>query len=200
MIRRSPLTGALVLQVAVVAIALLLAWLFGLSPWQRLHWAPEVLAWSLLGTLPLAAMLLLFPLARWRWTREISHLVEQIILPLFKGAPVGSVALVAILAGIGEELLFRGVVQDGLSLMLGPAVALILASLLFGLAHAVTPTYFLIASLMGAYLGWLYLHTGNLLVPVIVHALYDWIAIHYYLHSRKKRRAGAGHEERGPDD
>ncbi len=186
MASRSPLAGALVLQVAVVALALTLAWLFGLSPWQRLHWSPEVLTWSVLATLPLAVLLLLFPLAGWKWTREISSMVEQIVLPLFERAPVGSVALVAALAGIGEELLFRGVFQDGLSLLFGPAIGLILASLLFGLAHAVTPAYFLIATLMGAYLGWLYLHGENLLVPIIVHALYDWIAIHFYLWNRKR--------------
>ncbi len=187
MLRRHPLAGALILQVAVVALALVLAWLFGLAPWHRLHWSGEILAWSLLATLPLVAMLLVFPLVRWNWVREISQLIEQLILPLFSNAPAGSVVLVAVLAGVGEEFLFRGVIQDGLAIHLGPVPGLILASLLFGLAHAVTPAYFLIASLMGAYLGWLYLHSGNLLLPIVVHALYDWIAIRFYLWSRERR-------------
>jgi len=191
MLRRSPLAGALAIQVAVVVVAIGLAWLFGLAPWQRLHWSAAALTWSVLATLPLVAMLLALPLARWHWTREISRLIEQFILPLFTRAPVGSVMLVAVLAGVGEELLFRGVIQDGLAIHFGPVIGLILASLLFGLAHAVTPAYFIIASFMGAYLGWLYLHTGNLLVPIIVHALYDWIAIRFYLWNRARRTPGS---------
>lgn len=178
---RHPLIGALVLQVAVIGLALLLALLFGLQPWQQWHWSLSVLGWSLLATLPLVLMLLVFPFLRWRWVRDISRLIEQLLAVLFKCAWPGSVVLVAMLAGVGEELLFRGVIQDGLSPPLGAFWALVVASLLFGLAHAVTPGYFIVASVMGAYLGWLYLLGGNLLIPVIVHALYDWIAIRFYL-------------------
>jgi len=188
----SRLTVALAFQVAVVVVAVGLAWLFGLAPWERLQWSAPALGWSVTATLPLLAMLLVFPVARWQWAREISRIVEQVVLPLFNRAPAGSVLLVALLAGVGEELLFRGVVQDGLAGLFGPVTGLILASLLFGLAHAVTPAYFIIASLLGAYLGWLYVHSGNLLIPIIVHALYDWIAIHFYLWNRKRgtRRSG----------
>jgi uncharacterized protein len=33
------------------------------------------------------------------------------------------------------------------------------------------------AALMGAYLGWLWLLTGNLLTPIIAHAVYDLAAL-----------------------
>ena len=108
--------------------------------------------------------------------------------------------LVSALAGIGEELLFRGVIQDGLNLHFSTAASLIIASLLFGLAHAVTPAYFIIASLMGLYLGWLYLHTGNLLIPIIVHGLYDWIAIRFYLWNRNRRSSDADKSIVEPSD
>ena len=53
-------------------------------------------------------------------------------------------------AGIGEELLFRGVVQALLERWLGPWIALGVASILFGLVHALTPTYALLAAFAGA--------------------------------------------------
>jgi membrane protease YdiL (CAAX protease family) len=59
---------------------------------------------------------------------------------------------------------------------------------LFGLLHLVTPTYAVLAALMGGYLGWLYVRTGNLLVAIIVHALYDFFALSYFV----KGRAGPG--------
>ena len=185
MLGRHPLVGALLLQGGVILLALGLAWLFGLSPWHNLEWSWPALFWSLVATVPLAAMLVVFPFIRSQWARDIRRLIEEFLVPLFLRAPAGSVVLVSILAGVGEELLFRGVIQDGLTEPLGVVFALVAAAVLFGLAHAVSLAYFVIATLMGLYLGWIYLQTGNLLIPIIVHALYDWIAIRYYLHRRR---------------
>jgi membrane protease YdiL (CAAX protease family) len=64
---------------------------------------------------------------------------------------------------------------------LGPWAALALVSVLFGLVHPITPAYAVLATLAGAYLGWAYLASGNLLVPVLAHALYDFTALVYLL-------------------
>jgi membrane protease YdiL (CAAX protease family) len=37
---------------------------------------------------------------------------------------------------------------------------------------------------MGAYLGWLYVGSGNLLVPILVHALYDFVALAFVVSDR----------------
>lgn len=76
---------------------------------------------------------------------------------------------ISVLAGFSEELLFRGFLQ--------PQTGIAAASLIFGALHAVTFGYFLLASAMGFYLGWLYQFSGNLLVPIAVHALYDIFAL-----------------------
>ena len=93
---------------------------------------------------------------------------------------------IALLAGVSEELLFRGAIQGGLESSLGTTFAWILASLLFGLAHPLSSTYFLLTTLMGAYLGGLYLVTGNLLVPMVAHAAYDYFALYAFF----RRRSG----------
>ena len=82
---------------------------------------------------------------------------------------------------VGEELLFRGVVQGELRRAVGPAGAVAGASLLFGLLHYVagagTPTqrlvYVAVAAMLGVVLGALYEYTGNLVVPVVVHGAYN---------------------------
>ena len=48
-------------------------------------------------------------------------------------------------AGVGEEMLFRGVLQASISSWLGCAWGLVLASLLFGLLHPISLTYMVIA-------------------------------------------------------
>ena len=88
------------------------------------------------------------------------------------------------LAGLGEELLFRGVIQSWLvsetNLWLGLAVT----SILFGLAHFISRTYAVYAAVVGAYLGWLFIAFDNLLVPILTHAAYDFFALVYLVRLR----------------
>ena len=67
----------------------------------------------------------------------------------------------------------------------GVWVGLAVASVLFGLAHAITVSYVLLAALMGLYLGWLWIATGNLLVPIMAHAGYDFLALVYLVKIRR---------------
>ena len=55
---------------------------------------------------------------------------------------------------------------------------LIGSNIIFGLVHAVTPLYAVLAALVGIYLGLSLDYGGdrNLLIPVIIHGLYDFLA------------------------
>jgi membrane protease YdiL (CAAX protease family) len=105
------------------------------------------------------------------------RLVEERMAPLFAGSTAAELALVAALAGLGEEALFRGVVQTALAARLPAWTAVAIAAAGFGLAHWLTPAYAVLAGIVGAYLGWAFLASGNLLVPIVAHALYDFIAL-----------------------
>ncbi|MEJ2688634.1 MAG: CPBP family intramembrane metalloprotease [Deltaproteobacteria bacterium] len=87
---------------------------------------------------------------------------------------------ISVLAGFSEELLFRGFLQ--------PLWGIVVASLIFGALHAATFGYFILATLMGFYLGGLLHYSGDLLVPISVHALYDVFALN--LLARIYRREG----------
>ena len=70
---------------------------------------------------------------------------------------------------------------------MGWGLALVLASVVFGAAHLLTWTYAIIAAFIGAYLGLLWIWTGNLLTPMITHAVYDFVALVYFCRVYRSR-------------
>src|SRR5439155_25435454 len=111
--------------------------------------------------------------------RNLREMTSAVILRMFGGASIMQLAAVAVVAGLGEELLFRGLVQTGLSHFFGLAVGITTASLLFGVCHWLNTTYAILAMLAGAYFGACLLATGNILTPVVAHAAYDFLALLY---------------------
>nr|WP_233265024.1 CPBP family intramembrane glutamic endopeptidase [Halomarina oriensis] len=92
------------------------------------------------------------------------------------------VPLSLVLVGPGEELFYRGVVQGWLRESFGPVGAVLTASVLFASIHvpglvgasatSVVATLAII-TFLAVYLGALYEYTGNLVVPALVHGLYN---------------------------
>lgn len=81
---------------------------------------------------------------------------------------------VSVFAGVFEEIAYRGYLMAYFGNWFGPWGALAASSILFGLAH----TYqgvggVLVTGLLGALFGWVYLETGSLLLPIILHAVLD---------------------------
>jgi membrane protease YdiL (CAAX protease family) len=160
-----------------VLVAVALGWLLQVAPFAALAWTWRGLAWGIVATAPLLLGLAwclrttLAPVAR------LVGVAEQRVAPLFAGSGPVALALVALFAGLGEESVFRGVIQPALATHLPMWAAIAATAVLFGLAHWVTPTYALLAGIVGAYLGWLLLVSGNLLVPIVAHAMYDLVAL-----------------------
>ncbi|MGO8797220.1 MAG: CPBP family intramembrane glutamic endopeptidase [Candidatus Sulfotelmatobacter sp.] len=86
-------------------------------------------------------------------------------------------AAVSVGAGISEELVFRGflIYYFGVYIpQLNPLEKVLLASLFFGLGHLYQGRTAIVSTgLMGLALAGLYLMTGSLLLPVLVHAALD---------------------------
>ena len=86
-------------------------------------------------------------------------------------------------------MLFRGVIQAAVAREIGGPhgiwVGLLIAAMLFGLLHSITPTYAFLAGLIGLYLGGLWVACDNLLVPITVHALYDFVVLVYLVKMRE---------------
>ncbi|MEE4331565.1 MAG: CPBP family intramembrane glutamic endopeptidase [Wenzhouxiangella sp.] len=179
---RPPSLGVmLTVELGLGILAVALALIFGLAPWQEWHLSGSAVLLGVLATLPMALSLLLLDRVEWPWLSELERLVERVLVPWFRNMSAWGLLLVALSAGVCEELLFRGVIQAWLDGIFGSVIAVVAGSLIFGLAHALNRAYFIVATVAGAYLGLLYLVTDNLLVPMLVHFLYDWFALRYYL-------------------
>ena len=107
-----------------------------------------------------------------RAVRAVRRVYRDMLKPLFSEIGMREVVVIALAAGVGEELLFRGALQ--------PEIGLIPASLVFGVLHTGgrgTLAFGCWVAVMGAALGWLAAATGGLLAPIVAHALYDAAAL-----------------------
>ena len=172
---------AALLELVLAALGLVLGAIAGVAPLSSLSWSLRDIGLGALATLPLLA---LFHVA-WRSPaailRKIRDELERFLPEMFAGTSAFGLAVVSLAAGVGEEVLFRGFAQAWFATMLGSCSGLVMASLLFGAAHPITAGYVVIATLMGAYLGALWLASGNLLVPIVTHALYDLVVLRILL-------------------
>lgn len=159
-------------------LALLLGWMTDVHPLSNLHFTSAAISWGILGTVPLFLLFLVFFQHPVGALYPIKRVLINVLGPLLDACRWHELLLLAALAGLSEELLFRGFLQSWIEINAGPAAGLIGSNLLFGLAHMITPLYALLAGLIGIYLG-LALDAGeqrNLLTPVIIHAFYDYLA------------------------
>jgi membrane protease YdiL (CAAX protease family) len=85
--------------------------------------------------------------------------------------------LVAITAGVCEEILYRGFLIyyfRELPISIGVIGALILSSCFFGLAHLYQGVVGIVqTTILGAIFGLIFIVTGSLLLPMVLHALID---------------------------
>ena len=183
------LIAAVAFEGGIAVLAVVAGWLIGRRPLDEMHFGFRDLLLGLAAGLP--PLLILVPCIRFPVgpLREMLRVVDELLTPLFRGCNLLDFAVIAVLAGLGEEMFFRSIVQEGLaSLMPGPVavwIGLSFSAILFGLAHWVTPAYGVIAGLIGAYLGGIWLWSGNLLVPIVAHATYDFLALIYLVKLRR---------------
>ncbi len=158
-------------------IAVAVGMTLGIDPFADFRWEWRALLAGIAATAPMLAGFL----AVWRseaaFARRLRARVDSAVRTLFARSSLLEIALVCLAAGIGEEALFRGLIQGGLEQQFGPASALWGAAAIFGLAHPVTRAYVFVAAVAGYFLGWLWQVSDNLLAPITAHALYDLMVL-----------------------
>lgn len=179
-------------QGLLIPLSLLLSYIFSIP--FTLQFDSMSIEYGLGGVLPLAglAVALDFVEEQVPALKDVTIATQRAVLLFLGGTfrPVfTSVAAMGIglAAGFGEEFLFRGVIQTQLEAFLASsgeqvaaAVAILLSSVIFGVLHAVTPLYFLLATLASFYFGYLLVaFDGNLAIPITTHAIYDFGALVY---------------------
>ena len=168
-------------QGAVLLLALVIGWIVGNPPWLQCAWSYEAAIWGILATIPMLLFLMVVYHSRARNLVQIRTLIREQLGAQLDSCGILDLAFVAVLAGISEEFLFRGVVEPYFSRW-GPIAGLIVCNLLFSACHAVTTTYVILTAILGCYLSLTLRLTSepNLLVPMICHSLYDFVAFLVY--------------------
>lgn len=121
---------------------------------------------------------------------RIKQIVLDVLGPQLAACRWYDIVLLSALAGFGEELLFRGVVQPFFEHW-GWTAGILISNLIFGLLHMITPTYAILAGGMGIYFGLLLDITGtrNLLAPILAHGFYDYLAFITVISTLRKQQA-----------
>lgn len=196
--RNMILTLGIVVEGGLVLLAFAVGWVAGVRPLESFAWRWPAVWWGLAGTAPVFLLFLLshrYPVGP---LENINRFLIEVLGPPLSTCRWYELLLLATLAGIGEELLFRGTLQPWMeSWGWGIVGALVASNVVFGLAHCITPTYAVVAGLIGIYLG-LLLDAGgerNLLTPILTHGLYDFLAFVVVVDTYRKRQPiAAGHD------
>jgi|GEM_PF-1397334 len=171
----------MMIQMAALAVAILWGMIRKIHWWESLILDSSVF-WGVLLGLGLA----LTNQGAWHAARKlkvanIEWILSDVFHPLFRNMRIGEIVAVSALSGLCEESLFRGVLQH--------EWGIVISSLIFGLLH--TGDRRLIAAglwtiLSSLILGYSYIMSGNLLVPVCAHAVNNLCGIIYirYLYVR----------------
>mgnify|MGYP006279585855 CR=1 FL=1 len=139
------------------------------------------------ATGPLLAAMVWTMRTRCGMVREIQEVIVRRALPVFRKWSTVQLAVVSALAGVGEEMLFRFAVQGWLEGRTGPAAAILIAGLIFGLCHFINLPYALFTAMAGFYLGMVFYLTDNLIPVAVAHAVYDFVALVYLVRTHQQQ-------------
>ena len=110
---------------------------------------------------------------RARVVQALRDLQRTVFEPLFGPLSTAEIVAISALAGVGEEIFFRGALQA--------SVGWPIATVAFGACHlGLSGRGWVLgvwAALAGAVLAWLAIATGGLVAPIVAHAGYDLAAL-----------------------
>ena len=186
--RRHVFPGGVILEGGLVLVAVILGYLLAGKPLLNpIRFDLDGLVSGLAATLPMLAYIA-FSLSRFGQNiagfQGVYRILHEILSRAIIELPGWKLVVLGLSAGIGEECLFRGVLQPAfegwlpeVNALLTPEVnAILVTGVIFGVCHALSLTYFIIATFLSIYCGFLVNYTGNLLTPVLAHGLYDAVA------------------------
>ncbi len=193
---------AVLFESALGLLALLLGWMLGPDPRALV---PDLdlsnlwpifsgVLWGCLAAVPVLIVIEIVRRLPWEPVRQLERLSDDTIIKTLLQLRPAELMLISLCAGVGEELLFRGWMLywfAGASDAATPGnlelgFALVGSSIAFGLMHPITKLYIFLAAMMGIYFGLLLLLTGNLLIPIVAHAVYDAVQLIWTGHRKEE--------------
>ncbi|MDR1053531.1 MAG: CPBP family intramembrane metalloprotease [Planctomycetaceae bacterium] len=187
---------AILFEGGIGVVALVLGFLFSMNLFGRVIFNFNIFMAVICFTMPLLTFYFHLRWLHFESIRVIERMIFEFYREYMSGFAIWQIAIISLVAGLGEELFFRGFLQAGIQELINgwakntvddalfdlptfyTAANLFFVSILFGAAHALTKMYFFIAFLISLYLGALLLFTNNnIIIPIGVHALYDFVVL-----------------------
>lgn len=105
----------------------------------------------------------------------IPEFMKQIFIEFGNQKGIFSAITIIIAAPILEELIFRGIILDGLLKKYSPVKSIVISSILFGVVH-LNPWQFIAAFTIGSFSGWVYYKTRKLTLSILIHYTNNLVA------------------------
>lgn len=162
---------------AIILLALLWSYVRGLG----LELLGESAAEGLLYGIATAAFTVSAGVVVYRLVPVMRRIASEVGPQVVDPASGVQLVFVALISGIGEEMLFRGVLQQ--------EFGLVVAAIAFGLLHVGPDRRYLVWTLWAVFAGFLfgglYALTGALLAPILAHALHNGVTLILWKRSRR---------------
>lgn len=117
----------------------------------------------------------------WTFYIKLPSFSDSIFKDQINQNPILFFVSIVIFAPILEELIFRGVILSYLIKHRSAWKSILFSALLFGLIH-ISPDQVFFAFFAGVFLGYVYIKSQNILVPIFFHALnnaLNFVYMHY---------------------
>jgi Predicted metal-dependent membrane protease len=105
----------------------------------------------------------------------VPEFMQKVFLEFADKKSIYSFLTIVIAAPIIEELIFRGIILEGLLQRYSPVKSIILSSVLFGIGH-LNPWQFISALVIGLFSGWVYYRTRKLSLSILIHLVNNLFA------------------------
>jgi membrane protease YdiL (CAAX protease family) len=143
------------------------------DPWLGLQGIPAH-AYSLVFGVAVGALCVMLTrrlVEKVAWAQELA----RVLRPFARGMSGTGILVVAALSSVGEELLFRGLLQPWLG-VIGQAIV-------FGVVHQMPGpsrwAWMLWATVIGVLFGVIFVSTGSLVGPLVAHALINGLNLNF---------------------
>jgi len=179
------LSMALLVEGGAAGVALALAWYFEIPLFPLTDSIAKDILLGTIGALPPFVFFLFSLSEKAQRIPLIGALRKKVITDikdLFDAMHLSDIIIISLLAGFGEELIFRGVLQT--------KYGIVAASIVFGLMHSVSFAYVVVTIVMGFYIGIIYNAGGSMLIPIQLHFIYDLAALVYLKYFIKRQGHG----------
>ncbi|WP_417386643.1 CPBP family intramembrane glutamic endopeptidase [Gimesia sp.] len=187
--QQSFILGGSLISIGIIVIAFGVGWGLDVSPLANLNWNWTDLLIGALAALPLYLFFFWTAKLPIKGFQQIQQFLIEELGPRVEHGKIWELFILCIFIGLGEEMLFRGVLQSWAT-QYGVIVAIVFTNILFGVLHSITRLYVIVATLMGVYMSLLLIlfTPQNLLIPVTTHTVYDFMCFLYIMHLYRQQK------------